>query len=575
MTKRYDDRLIDALLHETVGRRKPPDVSMAVIDRIALRRRLRRAAMVGVAGGLVAAAILLAVTLPIPSDDPVTVARNPDREQNGVPVYRGKVFDTGSQRLVMTLDDRTRVTAPPNSRLRVLGEPGHEAVELIAGEVDCRVDPGVDAFSVITDVGRVSVTGTEFNVRIDEPLPGDETMNRRTMWVHVLTGAVLVSGVWGQTPVNAEDGRMAFNDEGHVELAFREGGPRRGGEREGGPRRGGEREGGPRRGGEREGGRREGRTDRGRIEGGEGDAGPVLPEGVRGFKGYLIGSVTGADGRQVEMKVERVIRVRGSKALDPSVLINESATLTDVRRGAVINRIKRLVEKGDTITAKVAENRDRLLVAWAWAGADPSPEGFDFKESGEGEGDGDRPREGDGDRPREGDRPRDGDREGEGDRPRERDGDREGEGGFRGDREGDREGEGGGPRDREGDREGEGGFRGDREGDREGEGGGPRDREGDREGEGGFRGDREGDREGERRGPRDGEGERRGPRDGEGERRGPRDGEGPAPEGPRDGEGPAPEGPRDGEGPADEGPKDSGDAGNESKTVDVPAWWQN
>ena len=253
-------------------------------------------------------------------------------------------------------------------------------------------------------------------------------MSGRQMLVRVLVGAVLVSGSWGELALAEGEGRRV---------------PER---RERNVRRGeGEGEEGRDRRGENE-GRRE-RPPEGK---------PALPEGTRGFRGYLIGSLVSVGTKGCTLEVANARPTEGSKAKNPDGLIGKSLAIHYVahvgRDGAfrpsedIRNALLKLRPRGGLVTLKVRTDEGMLIADAAWPGARLSPERRDRPpregearrdHPGEGERevegrrerrgeaerevDGRRERRGEGDREREGDRPRDGDREREGDRERRRD----------------------------------------------------------------------------------------------------------------------------------------------------------
>jgi hypothetical protein len=238
----------------------------------------------------------------------------------------------------------------------------------------------------------------------------------------------------------------------------------------------------------------------------------AAPESLRGFRGYLIGTLASVGRKGCVIEVANARATDGSRAPKPEAAVGKRVPVHyiafvdeegDYTPSAELRaRVARLRERG-LVTLRVRADGDILICDRVWAGAQLEPGRDDPERAArEGEGD-DHRREGDRERDREGEeRRREGDREGDERRWREREG---GERRREGDREGGREGERRRDGDRERDREGEERRReGDREGDREGEE--RRDRERDRHDhgeEGDRRRDHEGDREGRRRGERD------------------------------------------------------------------------
>ena len=256
-------------------------------------------------------------------------------------------------------------------------------------------------------------------------------MSGRQMLVRVLVGAVLVSGSWGELALAEGEGRRV---------------PER---RERNVRRGeGEGEEGRDRRGENE-GRRE-RPPEGK---------PALPEGTRGFRGYLIGSLVSVGTKGCTLEVANARPTEGSKAKNPDGLIGKSLAIHYVahvgRDGAfrpsedIRNALLKLRPRGGLVTLKVRTDEGMLIADAAWPGARLSPERRDRPRR---EGEARRDRRGEGEREVEGrrERRREADREREGDRPRDGDREREGDRERRRDRDGDAEREPDRPRDRGG-----------------------------------------------------------------------------------------------------------------------------
>lgn len=476
----HQDRLIEVLLAELLGGERPPDVSRAVLARVGRTRRWALASAV-VAAGLVAAAgawwLLGAYPAPRVAG-PFTVV-------GGGGVRRGATLVANQRPATLSLGGYCRVQLHPGSRVRVAGERNAEEVFLEEGGVTCEVEPGAGRFAVTTDVGTVTVTGTEFTVQLLEG-KGDATMGGMRMLVRVAVGAVLVSGSWGQIALGAGEERQVSKY--------------------------------------------------------------AAPASLRGFRGYLIGTLASVGDKGCVIEVANARATDGSRARNPQAAVGQKVPVHYIayvgreggyRPSAELRaQIARLRKRG-LVTLRVRSDGNILICDRAWAGAQLEP-GRDGGERVAREREGDREGPGRRDREREGDREgpgrRERRREGEGERDREgerhREGDRERdhpEAHHKADREGDRDGEwhpeGDGERDHP-----EAHHEGDHGGDREGEERRRRDRDDDEGDERHGEGDREGDREGEERRDRerdrDGEGEegdgrrdREGDREGEGRRR--------------------------------------------------------
>jgi ferric-dicitrate binding protein FerR (iron transport regulator) len=120
----------------------------------------------------------------------------------GGPVRRGSVIVAEGGQAHVVLGGYCRVDLDAGGRLQIAGTKRAEAVVLRSGRAACQADRNVGTFAVRSDVGSVSVTGTQFEVEMIED-QGDHDMFGKRMAVSVLTGAVLVSGVWGEMSLQA------------------------------------------------------------------------------------------------------------------------------------------------------------------------------------------------------------------------------------------------------------------------------------------------------------------------------------------------------------------------------------
>lgn len=158
------------------------------------------------AGIALAAAAMLLLTVGAAT---MLMGRYPDPEVSGAyhvvgggPVCRGAVIVAGSGGARVTLGGYCKVSLDAGGSLQIAGEKLAEAVVLHQGRATCQTDRDVGTFAVRSDVGSVAATGTQFAVRmIDDQ--GDSDMFGKRMAINVLTGAVLVSGVWGEMSLQA------------------------------------------------------------------------------------------------------------------------------------------------------------------------------------------------------------------------------------------------------------------------------------------------------------------------------------------------------------------------------------
>ncbi|HOD84387.1 MAG: FecR protein [Planctomycetes bacterium ADurb.Bin126] len=133
---------------------------------------------------------------------PAPTASGAYRVVGGGPVQRGSVIVAEGGPARVALGGYCRVTLDAGGSLRIAGTKRAEEVVLCEGRATCEADSNTGTFAVRSDVGAVSVTGTRFAVEMIED-QGDQDMFGRRMAVSVLTGAVLVSGTWGQMTLQA------------------------------------------------------------------------------------------------------------------------------------------------------------------------------------------------------------------------------------------------------------------------------------------------------------------------------------------------------------------------------------
>jgi len=188
------DRLIHVLLLELYGAEQPPDLARRIVRRVGLERWLRRA-------GAAAAVALLALALwallrpgyPPPSlegDYQVIGRLAADRSR----LTRGDAVIAGKRGATLRLGGYCTLRLSPGARLTLRGSPGKERVDLAEGELACRVDPRGGGFTVGTPLGSLEVVGTEFVTTVEPLEKGGGDMGRLkkavVVSVVVLSGAV-------------------------------------------------------------------------------------------------------------------------------------------------------------------------------------------------------------------------------------------------------------------------------------------------------------------------------------------------------------------------------------------------
>ena len=96
------------------------------------------------------------------------------------------------------------IACTPGTVCTLRGEPYKEALFLAEGTLTCSVDPGAGEFSVLTDMGSVSVLGTEFSVTVKKKGEDQESGARSVcMEVSVTSGSVAVETGAGERVIEA------------------------------------------------------------------------------------------------------------------------------------------------------------------------------------------------------------------------------------------------------------------------------------------------------------------------------------------------------------------------------------
>ena len=230
------DRLIDTLLRETLGRQTPPNLVHRILSKAARGRRR----YYWTAGGLSAAAAVLIglavwrFALPQkPADQAgITPPTQPEikwEHQPNVPNEQhpdlnpsprppdpsewayGQTIKTGDQPRTLNVGGYCKIEAAANSALTHEGKEKAEQVFLDAGRVTCEVNRNVGAFAVRTDSGMVSVTGTKFSVTLSGEGNNQtgEHVRKKQLTVKVEAGSVELNG-FATTLHAGEEGGIAF-----------------------------------------------------------------------------------------------------------------------------------------------------------------------------------------------------------------------------------------------------------------------------------------------------------------------------------------------------------------------------
>ena len=187
--------LAEAFLRAKRGRARiaSPDADAGATGSVARPRRSRRVLRVAALAAAVACVLIVGYKL-FSGGYPAPSIEGSYRIVEGDGVGRGAVIETGAENAHLEIGGYCRVAVEPASVVRIEGEEANEKIVLEKGGVVCRVDSGQGAFAVVTGLGTVSVTGTEFTVRLIE---GETPMKGKKLLVKVAVGSVLIATAWG------------------------------------------------------------------------------------------------------------------------------------------------------------------------------------------------------------------------------------------------------------------------------------------------------------------------------------------------------------------------------------------
>jgi len=204
----YELSLQDTLLH----RLHAGSAAMRPYRRRQWFKRLAAAALLFLA--VLAGLLVLGRTYPVP-----TVTKGDGYEIRGDERgMRGATVITNETPATVVLGGYCTVDLAPESALVIEGDEKAEEIFLEKGEVRCRVASDIGSFVVRTKLGNVSVQGTEFVVRlVTEPAKGEQEMNVKEMFVKVLAGVVLVTGMYGSPVTLAADDDVTVRALGTIE----------------------------------------------------------------------------------------------------------------------------------------------------------------------------------------------------------------------------------------------------------------------------------------------------------------------------------------------------------------------
>ena len=184
-------------------------------------RGRRRFAWIGWAAAAAVLAIVLVGTWAAFRDRyPSPRMSGPVRVAGAGGLRRGAVLSTGPAPATLTLGGYCRVEIRPRSALHIEGREHKEQIFLRRGKVACDVDRAVGEFSVRSDLGNVSATGTRFTVEVLEREGGEKMDGRAMKGALVMVVAVALGSVdvqySGRTVTLVGGQRQAFGAEREV-----------------------------------------------------------------------------------------------------------------------------------------------------------------------------------------------------------------------------------------------------------------------------------------------------------------------------------------------------------------------
>lgn len=194
-----EDRLTHVLLGEVIGLEPPPDLTEKILTKVAQRTRWVWAARLSLAAAAVVVVSLLAWGL---GRRPALGIGGGCRVEGGGQVGWGSIISAPEESGALTFGKLWRVELAPRSVVHIEGRPGAEELVLRRGSLRCRVSRSVGQFNVRTEAGTVSAKGGNCELRLAQKR-GNDAMSAKQVLVHVVAGAALISGAWGELQVQA------------------------------------------------------------------------------------------------------------------------------------------------------------------------------------------------------------------------------------------------------------------------------------------------------------------------------------------------------------------------------------
>jgi len=290
------------------------------------------------------------------------------------PLRQGDRLHAGRGGARLTMGGYCHLTLEPNAELVLRGEPRKEMVELQSGRVVSRIEPERGEFRVLTPLGTIEAAGTEFVTAVEHPRsqPTDNAMGRAknpaigTLYSQSQLGEDAMGKLKKSAIVTVMvvSGAVAYHFGDSTGLLS---------------------------------------AGMGRAFAAEGAGGAVLPDGIRGFKGLLVGTIVSKGERDFVLRVEKVATVwKQNKAPNPDSVVGKDVMISLRGRSRLLERhlhTLRRLKAGDRIVVEAFHlEGDRLTVIELLRKAEAPAE---EKERAERERRRERREEGEGERPRE------------------------------------------------------------------------------------------------------------------------------------------------------------------------------
>jgi len=311
----HEDRLLDVLLEEELGGVPPPDLTKQILAGAGRRQRVVRLSAAGLA---LAATVAVAATfwlLAAPRYPAPAVTGN-YQLLSGQGVGRGATLRTTEGPATVRMGGYCQVDVAPQSTVRLEGSARSEAVYLERGQITCEVERSRGTFVVRTAVGNVEVTGTQFEAQVleDAAFAGPPATRLR---VRVTEGDVVVRGLWGEYALGSGQEKIVPEPTSAA-------------------------------------------TTQGEAE--------TMPDGLRGFRGWLTGTVLAADESGCTFRVRSVRPGDRSGAAAPDSAIGRDIRLLIIAFHGKDGRYHPSPEVQKAVAAILAKGGDATVEVFADSG---------------------------------------------------------------------------------------------------------------------------------------------------------------------------------------------------------------